>query len=175
VKLCFVFLLAALSAQAIEVVNEGNGKCEEFSLNYDLPVYKDPTIFLSALKDRARERDMGLDSMATESPLLTTVTGKVSFMRLGPEQPFKNFGDIARLYELSDPRIRLRTKPGSTERAPLIVPVMFCGATAGAYSDTLGFILLNDLREAQKLRSAKGSLPPSGYPNPIPEYKGRGG
>jgi hypothetical protein len=186
----FFLMIAFLTAPAfaLEVINEGNGNCEEFLLHQGLPVYKDPTLFLSTLKDEYGDR-LNKTAISSESPLLTTVKGRVQLMRLGPAQPFKNFGFITRLYELADPRLKVRrdqasepvlakgkkVAPKANDRSPLIVPVLFCGS-GDPYSDTLGFVLLSDLQEAQKTRTeAKGTLPPSSFPNPIPEWKGKGG
>lgn len=186
----FSFIAVLLSfwlgtaAFAVEVVTERGATCEEYRLNRDLPVYKDPTLFLSALKEAGGDREAAWNTLMSESPLITTVKGKVSFMRLGPDQSFKNFGVISRLYELYDPRLKVKVqteksatgaKAQTKETTPLIVPVMFCGS-GDAYSDTLGFVLLKDLQEAQKARAeAKAGLPPSTFPNPIPEWKNKGG
>lgn len=151
--------LAPFVASAVDVVTEGSVACEEYRLNRDLRVYKDPTLFLEALRDRP----IGADPFLSESPLLTTVKGKVRFMKLGPEQPFRGFGNLARLYGLSEHRLK--------KQHALVVPVMFCGG-GDAYTDTLGFVLVEDLKDALKARAeAKASLPPSTYPNPIPEWK----
>jgi len=170
--------LSASVASAAVVVSEELGRCEESSLNSDLPVYKDPTLFLSTLKVDLGRREANLNSMLSESPLLTTVRGRVSFMRLGPDQPFKNFSSIAKLYELTDPHLKLRTEQAQgtkgkdgQKNSPLIMPILFCNPH-DAYADTMGFILVDDLKEALRARNVKkGSLPPSGYPNPVPEWK----
>ncbi len=178
---CILGLLLATPTRAVEVVTEGGGTCEEYRLNRELPVYKDPTIFLSRLKEEYGDK-LGWSGIFSESPLLTTVKGRVNLMRLGPDQPYKSFGFLSKLYGLSDPRLKVspeavKNRKGKQlsligETAPLIVPVMFCGPSE-AYTDTLGFVLKKDLEDAQKARAeAKGSsLPPSTYPNPIPHWK----
>ena len=48
---------------------------------------------------------------------------------------------------------------------------MFC-MPDDAYLNTLGFVLLSDLKEAQKnKRDVRGFLPPSTKGNPIPKLK----
>ncbi len=175
-KLVLLLAMSASPAFATNVVSEETGTCDEIPLSSDLPVYKDPTLFLSSLKRDHGPRESKLDAMLSESPLLTTVRGRVSFMRLGPDQPFKNFSSIAKLYELTDPHLKVRTeeakgKANKKDNSPLIMPIMFCNPS-DAYADTMGFVLVDDLKEAMRARNVKqGGLPPSTYPNPIPNWK----
>jgi hypothetical protein len=164
-------LALALPAMAVQIVTENpNPACEELHLAKALKLYKDPTLFLSAVTTADTEPDAFGDS-----PLLTSLKGTVQLMRLGPPHEFRNFGAIAKVYELAEPKLRGVTarKNEKDERviaSPLIVPVKVCGDNQ-PYSDTLGFVLLSDLRDAQVEDYEPGSLPPSTYPNPIPSLR----
>lgn len=157
---------AALPPISAVVISEGTGVCEEYPLTAELPVYRDPELFLSTMKEDYGDREANWKKRLKESPILTTVRGRVSFQRIGPDQPYKEFSYVSKLYGLHDPRPK-----GPVLGPPLMFPVLFCGAS-DAYADTPGFILVDDLKRATRpSREAKGGLPPSTYPNPIPEWK----
>jgi len=158
-------LAFSLPAYAVEIVTENpHPACEELHLSKSLKLYKDPTLFVSQAA-RADEEPGALN----DSPLLTTLTGTIQLMRLGPPQEFRHFGALAKVYELEEPRLRSKREKGGggLESSPLIVPIKVCG-DAQPYTDTLGFVLLSDLRESQAEQYEPGMLPPSTVGNPIP-------
>lgn len=142
---------ALSSARGIEVISEAKqGRCETFDLVEELHVYKDPTLFLTTLNTMLIDPDRGWHQLMDESPLLTTVTGEVRMMRLGEPRRFKNFGPITRLYSVVEPRLRIR-RPEKGAQTPWIVPITFCGER-DPYHNTLGFVLVADLEQAQRKR-----------------------
>ena len=156
-------LVLSAPSYAIQVVTDGpNVGCEEIKLSKELRVYKDPTLFVGNLSLIYTDPTLGWEKLMEETPLLTRVGGMVHLMRLGQPREFKNFGAIAKLYELADARFRSKT----SEHHPLIVPVRIC---AEGYSDSLGFVLKSDLDDAQKAFFEEGSMPPSAGNNPIPQ------
>lgn len=181
IALTFLILsLGAISARAVEVVTENsNVTCEEYHLSRELKIYKDPTLFHSDLSPRDAD-----DPLVSDSLVLTTVTGTIQMMRLGPPREFAGFGPIVKLHELAKLRLRARrkkaeprltkTSPVPDDISPLTIPVKICGGPNDPYLDTLGFVLVSDLRDAQAEEFEPGTLPPSAYPNPVPTLKGAG-
>lgn len=170
------FLLLSFPVLGAHVLSEfENSKCEEFQLSKPVVVFKDPSLFVGSLGEIWNDPHQGWKSLMSESPIVTTLEGSVRLMRLGNASEFKNFGVISKLYELADSRFgagseyyqRPNTKLGKSKR-PLIIPVKICDS---AYSDSLGFVLLSDFQKAQSVEVAPGAMPPSVYPNPIPELK----
>lgn len=171
-------VFGALSARAVEIITENpNVTCEEYHLSRELKIYKDPTLFRSDLSPRDAD-----DPSLADSLVLTTVSGTIQLMRLGPPREFAGFGPIVKLHELaklklhggrkkSEPRLT-KSSPVPDEISPLIIPIKVCGAPNDPYLDTLGFVLVSDLRDAQLEEYEPGTLPPSTYPNPIPSLKG---
>ncbi len=141
----------------------------DLTLYDELSIYKDPSLFLGRFSELYLHERPSWDLLMEESPLLTSVTGKVCLMQLGPATEFKNFGKVSLLYEMAEPRLRrVRRDEQQKERPknPLIIPVKLCGDTA--YNDTLGFVLESDLKQAQKGRFGLGTMPPSTLANEIP-------
>ena len=102
------FCLAASSVLAIEIVNENpHAACEEYVISRELPIYKDPNIFLSNLGLIYSDPKTGWATLMDETPLLTSLRGIVHLMRLAPAREFKNFGAIARIDELADPSFKI--------------------------------------------------------------------
>src|SRR5947209_4428480 len=75
---------------AIDLVTEGEvSSCEDFNFTQSLTIYRDPAILLSELSVISAEG--GWEAIAEESPVLTTLKGKVSFIRFLPVREFRNF------------------------------------------------------------------------------------
>jgi len=153
--------------------------CEQITLNRDLNIYKDPSLFLSIAGLLYADPERGREALWEETPLLTTVRGTFQFMRVPPMREFRGFGEIAMIYERIEPRLKpqaqdardKKKKPGLNQ-APLIQLIKICGDEHAAYKDTLGFVLASDLSDAQKAPDSEdGSLPPSTVGNPIPKLK----
>jgi hypothetical protein len=177
-----LIMTQATLAGAVQIVTDSSTVvCEEFQLYRELKVYKDPTLFLSNLNLIYTDPASGWESLMYENPLLTTVKGTIRLMRLGPPREFKNFGAIAKIYELAEPRLKPVDKAaerserdkrdqesrGLAATQTLIVPIKMCGTDS--YNDTLGFVLTSDLRQAQTDEHEDlGGLPPSTPSNPIP-------
>jgi hypothetical protein len=169
-KLLTYLFLFCRAVGAVELVPErgAEGACQEFVARHELKVFKDPTLFIPNLGLIQIDPKVGWYRLMQETPLLTVLSGRVSLMRLGEAREFKNFGAIARLYELAEPRLRLVDPATSLQKTPVkIVPVQVCGSGA------LGFVLESDLKQAKENREASVGLPPSVYPNPIPEWKAK--
>lgn len=152
----------------VEVVSEEHSSCETLDLKQELKVYKDPTLFLHRIRQAATTVD-GWNALVDESPLLTSVKGRVSMMRLGPPRTFKSFTQIARFYDSLDHQIDIRPD-GNDLRSDLsaeVIPVRFCGEHE-PYESTLGFVVASDLKRSQQSPEKQPGLPPSTYPNPIP-------
>lgn len=171
-----LFLLGVYPVLGAHVLSEfENSKCEEFQLSKPVIVFKDPSLFVGSLGEIWNDPHQGWKSLMSESPIVTTLEGNVRLMRLGSPSEFKSFGVISKLYELADSRFgagseyyqRPHTTLGKHKR-PLIVPIKICDS---AYSDSLGFVVLSDFQKAQSVEVAPGAMPPSVYPNPIPELK----
>jgi hypothetical protein len=167
-----VFLLAfAPYVFGVDVVTEnGAADCEVFVAHRELRIFKDPTLFLPNISQIMADPKEGWKRLMAERPLLNSFKGSVSLARLGKAREFRNFGVIARLYELVEPRLRLVDEvTGRRLPSVKIVPVQICG------QGTLGFVLEEDLRRAQIDEDVElgNVLPPSVYPNPIPDWKGR--
>lgn len=161
-------LLILRVAYAAQIVTDGShAACEEFRFVKELKLFKDPTLFLSNLSVIYQDPATGWESLMHENPLLTTLRGTVHLMKLGPELEFKNFGAIARIYELAEPKLRMSE---SREKHAKIVPVKVCGSNE-PYGDTLGFVLVSDLKSAQIEDQEGASMPPSTLPNPIPKLR----
>lgn len=167
----FLSLLAKPSFAA-EVVGEkgGQASCKPFTAHRELRVFKDPTLFLPSLSLILADPKVGWYRLMQENPLRASLRGPVSLRILGEAREFKNFGVIARIYELAEPRLRLteekNAKLGKSEK---IVPVQICGEGA------LGFVLESDLKRAAEQEEYIGEgLPPSVYPNPVPVWPKRG-
>lgn len=164
----------------IQVVSEGGStECREKNLLRELRVYKDPNIFLANLGMIYVDPAQGFEALMEESPLLTTIKGKVALWQ-GTQSEFRNFGGISRLYATVDPRLRVPAK--QLKRDPrdkrvvnqptMIIPIRICGGPHDAYRDTLGFVLAQDLAEAQLPHdSDDGTMPPSTRSNPIPKLR----
>ncbi len=173
---CLVCIFYSLESSGAQVVSElEHVACEEFRLSRELIIYKDPSLFIGNLGQMYNNPSQGWASLMNESPILTTVQGTIHLMKLGLPIEFKSFGVISKLYELVDPRFKLKiispqnkiAKPLESLR-PLVVPVKVCGQS---YADSLGFIIVSDLDWAQEEDLQPGTLPPSIYPNPIPNLK----
>lgn len=124
---------------SLEVVSPHPGECVFYKFKEETSIYKDPSLFFKRLSPSGEGSDW--NRLAEESPLLTTVKGKVALQVLDKPRRFRNFGSITQLYRLADPRLRF----GSRTRAshPMVVPVQFCGDSA--YRESLGFLLEEDL------------------------------
>jgi len=170
---CIFYSLESSGAQVVSELE--HVACEEFRLSRELIIYKDPSLFIGNLGQMYNNPSQGWASLMNESPILTTVQGTIHLMKLGLPTEFKNFGVISKLYELVDPRFKLKiispqnkiAKPLERFR-PLVVPVKVCGQS---YADSLGFIIVSALDWAQEEDLQPGTLPPSIYPNPIPNLK----
>lgn len=168
----FTFILSFLVvgvAFSAEIVTENQKLvCQEFRLNQEVRVYKDPSLFLPQLSQIYADPATGWDELMKESPIVTTVKGAVQLMKLGPAREFKNFGEIAKLYELVDPRFR-EVKKSPSDKSPMILPVKIC--SSDAYNDTMGFVLSADLEKSQSYAGEHAGLPPSAHPNPVPKLR----
>jgi hypothetical protein len=156
---------------SVQVLSEfENSKCEEFKLFRDLNVYKDPSLFIGNLGEMYNDPRQGWDGLMKETPILTTLQGTVYLMKLGGASEFRNFGMISKLYELADSRFVAKKsiqKSGIPVR-PLVIPVKLCGF---GYGDSLGYVLFTDFEKALIPDREEGSLPPSVYPNPVPNLR----
>lgn len=141
--------------------------CEEYTLNQELRVYKDPALFLEVVSGVVRDPKLGWRRLLQENPLLVSLTGQTFLMKLGPARPFKGFNELASLYEMADPKMAAQRgmKPKKV-RVPMAIPIRVCGM-GGPYAETLGFVLELDLYEAQMDRKVAGKRPPSTPGNPI--------
>lgn len=170
-------LLIGSQVGAVQIVTESpNVACEELQLAKELRIYKDPTLFLANLGMIYADPTQGWESLMEESPLLTTVKGRVQVMRLGKAREFRNFGGISRLYESVDPRLkapkkRMGTKGPELLNPTMIIPIKVCGGAYDAYKDSLGFVVATDLRDAQQEEYEDGQMPPSTVGNPIPKLR----
>ena len=161
----FLLINGANVSQAVQIVTgDAPTACEEFQLLKELRVYKDPAVLLNNVSIMKVDAETAWDSMADESPVLTQLSGRVQLMRLGPPDAFQNFGAVARAYEAAIPRLKLRS---NVDKSAMIVPVRICGEHQ-AYSDSLGFVFLSELTDAQIDEGQRGRLPPSTLKNPIP-------
>jgi len=159
-------LILASNVEAIQIVAEkGDGLvCQEFQFAKGLRVYRDPALFLGSPSLITSEPEMAWELMRDERPILTTLTGKRGLVLLGKPRPFRNFGDISRVFEAADPDLRVA---GEKESSPMIVPVRICGEHE-AYNDSLGFVLASELVSAQVDERTEGSMRPSTVGNQIP-------
>ncbi len=163
-----LLVLLAPFAYGVDVVTEnGAADCETFVAHRELRVYKDPTLFLPNISQIMADPKVGWQRLMSERPLLNSFRGSVSLARLGKAREFKNFGMIARLYELAEPRLRMMGEDGKIRPSVKIVPVQICG------QGTLGFVLEEDLRRAAIDEDVElgNVMPPSVYPNPVPDWK----
>lgn len=163
-----VAVLCASVSRGTEILSEHAGTaCETFVARRELRVFKDPTIFLPNVSLILADPKVGWRALMQESPLLNSYKGEVKLARLGKPRDFKNFGVIARLYELVEPRLRLTDADGVRNPSVKIVPVQVCGQGA------LGFVLEQDLqRAAVEEEGEEVGMPPSVYPNPVPAWRG---
>lgn len=170
-----LFLFPSLLFSAQVITEHPYVSCEEFLLKREMKIYKDPSLFMPNLNMLYTDPKAGWAELLKENPLLTTVKGGQRLMRLGPAREFKNFGPVARIYEMNDPRFLPKYQQGKKSQReiknPMIVPVKICGA-GDAYSDSLGFVLEADLKLAQVAEETENSvMPPSTVGNPIPKLK----
>jgi len=172
--LCCVLTLSFLKAQGAQVISEfSHSSCEEFRLVRELTIYKDPSLFIGNLGQMYNDPHQGWTELMNETPVLTTLQGTVHLMKLGEPVEFKNFGIISKLYELVEPRLKPNKESKKSKSAHAfgkeitwIIPIKICGS---AYGDSLGFVLISDLKWAQHEEREPGTLPPSIYPNPVPD------
>lgn len=173
--LLMIGLFLSLSARALEVVSELKtekptyGNCVTWPpLFEEVPVYRDPSFFLPNLILLKSDPAYGWKALMRENPQMTSLSGKVQVTVLAEEREFKNFGDIAALYESVEPRLRMR--PQKSDRPTMILPIRICGPN-NPYSESIGFVLVEDLERAKR-PSGKGGggLPPSVAPNPVPTW-----
>lgn len=173
-SLLLLFFPAFLFGTQI-IVENSHAFCEEINLKRELKIYKDPSLFLPNLSLIYSNPRKGWKELLNENPLLTSLNGSVHLMRLGPPREFKNFGAIARLYELSEPRFKPKFKENEKQEREIknqvIVPIKICGVS-DPYSDSLGFVLVSDLNLAQTSEDSENAvLPTSTLGNPIPKLK----
>ncbi|MCB0404305.1 MAG: hypothetical protein KDD51_05930 [Bdellovibrionales bacterium] len=160
-RILIAILLMGLwpSARATEVATPFKVRRLEINARQELNVYKDPSMFLPDLGEIHADPLTGWETLMENTPLLTTVQGPVCFLQLAAATPFKNFGLVSYLYQLADSRLKSPvTAAAFGESTPMIVPVQLCGESA--YSDSLGFVLEEDLKAVQQARAQSG-LPPS--------------
>jgi hypothetical protein len=171
--LSLLFTSISFAAQIVPEVP--HVACEEFQLARELKIYKDPTLFLSNLNLIYTDPQAGWESLMVENPLLTSVKGTVRIMKLGNEREFKNFGAIAKIYELAEPKLKPKAKTVNgqeIEKSTMIIPIKVCGGQNDPYADTLGFVLVSDLKNAQIEEQVEGgSMPPSTSGHPIPKLR----
>ncbi len=74
----------------------------------------------------------------------------VVHLTLYPHREFKNFGAVAALYELVNPRFKRSTKQMSV----MITPIVACGEEG--YNQAFGFVLDSEMEEAKKELPQKG-------------------
>ncbi|MCB9253866.1 MAG: hypothetical protein H6617_04225 [Bdellovibrionaceae bacterium] len=159
-RILFLFLLIlSVGASATEVATPFKVRRLEINARRELNVYKDPSMFLPDLGEIHADPLSGWESLMENTPLLTTVEGPVCFLQLAAATPFKNFGLVSYLYQLADSRLKSPVTAATFgEATPMIVPVQLCGESA--YSDSLGFVLEEDLKAVQQARVERG-LPPT--------------
>jgi hypothetical protein len=168
--------MSLLQAHGAQVGSEfANSACEEFQLARELIIYKDPSLFIGSLGQMYNDPHQGWSELMSETPVLTSLQGTVYLMKLGEPTEFKNFGVISKLYELVEPRLKSHSEDKKSKASqalkserPWVIPVKVCGAS---YGDSLGFVLVSDLKWAQHEERESGALPPSIYPNPVPNLK----
>ncbi len=161
-----IWTYAGTYAVQIEA-DASRARCRQFHLHQELPIYKDPSLFVGKLSQIYQDPQTGWEELMNENPLLTKMHGDVMLMIIGEPRKFENFGPIAKLYEVADPQFRHR-KTGQS-KSPEIVSVKACGGSSDAYNDTIGFVSFEDLKQAQKKENVSNQLPPSVYPNPVPK------
>jgi hypothetical protein len=159
-------------AQAVEVITEGRQPvCEDLFLYRELPVFN--AFFVSSLSEMSFEGEAASKDLLQEGPLLTTVKGNVSLVRLGPPGDFRSYKQIERLYDLD--RLKDARSSGARkkfDKSPVkLIPIMFCGSN-DPYNSTLAYVLASDLEQSSlPPTSESGQLPPSTRANPIPNLK----
>ncbi len=166
-------------SQAVQIATtKPNLDCRGITLSRDLNIFKDPSLFIGVQGLLYSDPEKGKEALWEESPLLTTVTGRFQYMPFDPIE-FRGFGEIAKLYERMEPRLkpqaqasRQNGKGNHLYQPTMILPIKICGDEHSSYRDTIGFVLVSDLKEAQKpIELEDGSMPPSTYGNPIPKLK----
>jgi hypothetical protein len=167
----FLFLLLSLGSPifAMEVVGENGGQaaCTAFVAHRELKVFRDPKFFLPYLRWILADPKIGWEKLTKESPLRSTLLGPVSLKILGEPREFKNFGVVARFYELAEPRLKIAEGEWSQGASEKIVPVQICGDDGG-----LGFVLKSDLEKSRTQEEKAGEgMPPSILPNPVPVFR----
>lgn len=154
-----LFLVLPSLSLATEIATPFRVRLVEFNAKRELNVYKDPSMFLPDLSEIHSDPLSGWESLMENTPLLTTVEGPVCLKQLAAPTPFKNFGLVSYLYQLADSRLRSPVSAAAFgEASPMIIAVQLCGE--GPYSDSLGFVLEEDLKSVQRGIS-DGSLPPT--------------
>ncbi len=142
----FYLLLFGAWSHAIEVVSTlPYEKCIEYFFERPIPVFKDPTTYLSILNNSFYNPRQAAEELEKADPVLTMVKGMVTLRRLGPPREFnsEDFGIITLIYENADSRLK------KTSKNARIVPVMFCAdnSSYSAYKDSIGFILEKDFEK----------------------------
>lgn len=151
-------LVLAPKADALTAVLRpgGEGVCKPFALQQELRVYKDASLFEESIQEVLEDME---SPRRHDNTLLTTLRGQVSLQILGKPHPIAS--GLAGMYGL---------KPEFDEKGeiqlPKIVPVQVC--STGAF----GFVVEKELQKAlQEDTSKRVGLPPSTYPNPVPDFK----
>lgn len=169
----FNLVLISNFAFSLDVVTPWDGSaCQDYHFSKKVIAYKDPSLFIGSLGLVLDDPQRGWENLMSENPVLTVLEGTVSLIKLGSPFEFKDFGLISRFYELVEPRLKLKVTPkkylkdkmNESER-PLVVAVRVCNSSP---IDALGFVLLSDFNMALRQEPGLGGLPPSIYPNPVP-------
>ncbi len=160
----FAVLVTATSFGAPEFDTDF-GVCRDFTILRPLTIYKEPTQFLVQLNRISMDPVGGMkDLLETESPILSTVSGLVK-LKVGRPEVYKNFGQISKLYELAEPRLKVDPEATAGDGNAYIRMLQVCR------TGEVGFVLEQDLETAQRAlagASGKYHLPPSTRANEVP-------
>ncbi|MBY0372190.1 hypothetical protein K2X33_16025 [bacterium] len=135
----------------------GREYCETFQIHQPLKVFRDRSFLEDEVRKMVQEDE---DTGPKNRAVLTTLRGEATLQILGYPKPFRGFDAIAGMFGLGPDYV------GSVGRAPKVIPIREC--RTGAY----GFVVEKDLIQSRQERRLAGQgMPPSTYPNPIPEWK----
>jgi len=166
----YVFsILLVGNVLAVSVIPEiSHPVCEDVQLYKPLTLYKDPQLFLSNLSVMLHvDPSVTVEELYDEGAVITQFEGRVKLMRLGHPRGFNQF-----IHRIVKPRRKsLKVTAQKESAVTMIIPVKICGERMDAYSDTVGFVVEEELKAARVDDIDLGNLPPSGYPNPIPKIK----
>lgn len=160
-KLLTLGILAlSVTARAVEFVDVDFGVCRDFQFYRPVTVFKEPSLFVSNLNRILIDPEQGMKDLMKESAVLTSLSGIVK-VKLGRPETFKNFNAISKIYEVADPRLQVDNE--FPDGSAVIHMLQMCK------TGEIGFVLQQDVEDAQRMRRGPQSLPPSTKANPIPQ------